>query len=109
MIEKHLIGKKVKIRWRRAFPEQRIRHLIGVVVDASENWIVAKGRYYFLAKGEAMPRVEGSDRLVAIPREAITTVRILPDNLDLNNLEFEVAGDRINIKIPGEPDASITM
>ena len=50
-----LVGKKVKIRWKRYFSEQRVWVFIGEVLEMDENWIMVKGRGYLLDKFSLSP------------------------------------------------------
>ena len=95
-----LVGKKVKIRWRRSFPEERVRVMIGTVTDMDDTLMRAKGRFFFLAKGETEPRLDDFDKDVVIPFSSINVIRVLPDDMDLENLEYETVWNRILVRVP---------
>ena len=101
-------GKKVKIRFKRYFPEQRVRVFVGTVLEMNNDWIKAQGKNYFLVKGDAKPRIDEIDKIVGIPRDNIYSIRVLPDDFDLENLSFETVDLRMVIKIPGAQAASIS-
>lgn len=104
-----LAGKKVQVRWKRYYAQQRDRVFIGEVVKMSSSWLLVEGRFYHLPKGATIPTHDRDKRTMAIPREAIWAVRVLPDDLDLENLEYAVENDLIVIKLPeGEPDLAVS-
>lgn len=103
-----LVGKKVKIRWRRSFAEERVRVMVGVVTEMTGSLIRATGRFFFLAKGEAEPRVDETPKDVVIPIAAINLIRVLPDDMDLDNLEYETVWNRIVIKVPREESTTVS-
>jgi hypothetical protein len=101
-------GKKVKIRLKRLFHEQRVRVFVGTVLEMNDAWIRARGKNYYLAKGEAKPHIDERERIVGIPRENIYALREFPDDLDLDNLTFELKDMRMVIRVPGGQAASIS-
>ena len=101
-------GKKVKIRFKRYFPEQRVRVFVGTVLEMNNDWIKAQGKNYFLVKGDAKPRIDEIDKIVGVPRDNIYSMRVLPDDFDLESLSFETIDLRMVIKIPGAQAASIS-
>ena len=101
-------GKKVKIRFKRSFPEQRVRVFVGTILEMSNDWIRAEGKNYFLVKGEARPHIDKINKIIGIPRDNVYAIRELPDNLDLDNLSFDILELRMVIEIPGEQAASIS-
>jgi len=105
-------GKKVKIRFKirfkRYFFEQRVRVFVGTILEMKDAWIKARGKSYYLVKGEAKPHIDKIDKVVGVPRENIYSIRELPENLDLENLTFEVKDLRMVIAIPGAQPASIS-
>ena len=101
-------GKKVKVRFKRYFPEQRVRVFVGTVLEMSDGWIKARGKSYYLVRGDTKPHVDKIDKVVGIPRENIYAIREFPDSLDIDNLSFDIADLRMVIKVPGEQAASIS-
>jgi len=101
-------GKKVKIRFKRYFAEQRVRVFVGTILEMDGNWVKAKGKNYYLVKGKNKPHIEKTEKIIGIPRDNIYSIRELPDDLDLDNLSFEVVDLRMVIKVPGESVANIS-
>ncbi len=101
-------GKKVKIRFKRYFVEQRVRVFVGTVLEMDNYWIKAKGKNYYLVKGDARPRIDEADKVLVIPRDNVYVVRELPDEIDLDGLSFDIVDMRMVINVPGEAAAAIS-
>ena len=101
-------GRKVKIRLKRIIGGQKVRVFVGTVLDMESAWLKVEGKFYALAKGEAKPRVDAKLRILGIPRESISVIRILPDDLDLNSLNYDIKDARMMINIGTQQPASIS-
>ncbi|MCK5160561.1 MAG: hypothetical protein KAQ99_03195 [Candidatus Aureabacteria bacterium] len=101
-------GKKVKIRLKRFAPDQKTRIFVGRVFDMNNDWVKVEGKFFTLAKGEQKPRIDKQRRTLCIPRGSISLVRILPDNLDLDNLEYSIEDTRMLVQIKGVQPLSIS-
>lgn len=101
-------GKKVKIRFKRFFAEQRVRVLVGTVLEMNNDWLKVRGKNFFLVKGDGRPRIDDSDKIIGVPRENIYSIRELPDDLDLDNFSFDIVDLRMVIKVPGEQATSVS-
>ena len=101
-------GHKVKIRLRRTSLERRARVFVGTILDMNNDWIKVEGKFYSLAKGETKPRTDNQSRILGIPRENISIIRILPDELDINNLQYTIEGNRMMIQVKNHQPVSIS-
>jgi len=101
-------GKKVKIRFKRYFSEQRVRVFVGVVLEMGDGWIKAQGKNYYLVKGDTRPHIDASNKVIGVPRENVYAIRVLPDELELDRLTFEIKDLRMVIRIPGGEVSSIS-
>lgn len=101
-------GKKVKIRFKRYFTEQKVRVIVGTVLEMNSDWLKVRGKNFFLVKGDGRPRIDDSDKIIGVPRENIYSIRELPDGLDLDNLSFDIIDMRMVINVPGEAAAAIS-
>ncbi len=101
-------GQKVKIRLKRFRFDERVRVLVGIILDMNNEWLKVEGKFYYLAKGELKPRVDKKSRVVGIPRENIYIIRILPSNLDLDNLKYTIKDNRMMIELEDHQPVSIS-
>lgn len=101
-------GEKVKIRLKKIGPEQKTRVFIGEVMDMNDAWMKVEGKFYTLAKGEKKPRIDEYKRILGIPRESISVIRILPKNTDLASLKYTIKDSRLMIELDSRQPASIS-
>jgi hypothetical protein len=101
-------GQLVKIRLKRSRENQRVRVLVGRALDMDYGWIKVEGKFFTLAKGETIPRVDEKSRILCIPRENISVARILPDNLDINDFKYTIKDNRLIIEIDDHQPLSIS-
>jgi len=101
-------GRKVKIRFKTFYAEQRHWVFVGRVEQFSESWVMVTGRGIVSLKGQVKPAdVDPEDRTLVIPRENIAHIRILPDSFDATSIQLTSRGTRAFIKVPDGPDTSI--
>jgi len=104
-----LKGKIVKLRFRRYFADQKLWVLIGKVLDFTENWLIIEGRGLVIFKGRQDPvDVDDEPRVLAVPRDNVSHIRILPDNFDLTNIRTKAERLRIYVEVDSGPDTSIS-
>jgi len=102
-------GKIVKIRFKKYFAEQRLWVFIGKVIKFTENWVMVDGKGIVIMKGKVTPvDVDKEKRIILIPRENISHIRILPDDFDIENIEIVERDMRLFVKVKNSPDTSIS-
>ena len=102
-------GKIVKIRFKKYFAEQRLWVFIGKVIKCTENWIMIDGKGIVIMKGKVTPvDVDKEKRVILVPRENISHIRILPDDFDIENIEIIERDMRLFVKVKNGPDTSIS-
>ncbi|MFN4227938.1 MAG: hypothetical protein ACK4F0_07370 [Candidatus Ratteibacteria bacterium] len=102
-------GKIVKIRFKKYYSEQRLWVFIGKVLKFTENWIMVEGKGIIVMKGQLSPvEMDKEKRIIIVPRENISHIRILPDDFDIDNIEVITKGLRIFVKVKNGPDTSIS-
>jgi len=102
-------GKIVKIRFKKYFAEQRLWVFIGKVIKFTENWIMVDGKGIVIMKGKVTPvDVDKEKRVILVPRENISHIRILPDDFDIENIEIIERDMRLFVKVKNGPDTSIS-
>jgi hypothetical protein len=102
-------GKIVKIRFKKYFAEQRLWVFIGKVIKFTENWVMVDGKGIVIMKGKVTPvDVDKEKRVILLPRENISHIRILPDDFDIENIEIIERDMRLFVKVKNGPDTSIS-
>jgi len=104
-----IVGKMVKVRFRRYFADQKLWVFIGKVLEFTESWVTVEGKALVIFKGRADPvDIDNEPRVLVIPRENIAHIRVLPDNFDINDVRTEEKRFRMYVKVDGGPDTSIS-
>jgi hypothetical protein len=107
--EEMIEGKIVKIRFKKYFAEQRLWVFIGKVIKFTENWVMVDGKGIVIMKGKVTPvDVDKEKRIILVPRENISHIRILPDDFDIENIEIVERDMRLFVKVKNSPDTSIS-
>ncbi len=101
-------GQKVKIRLKKNHSEQKMRVFVGRVLHMSNGWLKVEGKFYTLVKGERMPRIDEKNRILGIPRENISIIRILPQDIDFDNLQYTIKDNRLMISVGDNQPVSIS-
>ncbi|MCM8766664.1 MAG: hypothetical protein NC917_06265 [Candidatus Omnitrophica bacterium] len=102
-------GKIVKVRFKKYYSEQKLWVFIGKVLKFTENWIMLEGKGIIVIKGQVSPvEIDREKRIIIVPRENISHIRILPDDFDIDNIEVITRGLRIFVKVKNGPDTSIS-
>lgn len=101
-------GQLVKIRLKRNRNDQKVRVLVGRALDMDYGWIKVEGKFFTLAKGETIPRVDEKSRVLCIPRENISVARILPEHLNIDDFKYSIKDNRLIIEIDDHQPVSIS-
>lgn len=106
-----IVGKMVKVRFKRYFKEQKLWVFFGRILSVEHNCFVVEGKgvvsFYDPIPAKHKALVDEEPRVLLIPRDNVAHVRILPDGFDINRIEFMSRGVRDFVKVEGGPDTSI--
>ena len=101
-------GDIVKIRFKRYFSSQKLWIFVGKVVGLTENWVEVDGKGILFTTGQLDPLdIDKELRVLAVPRENIAHIRVLPNNFNLEKIETYKTKFRWYIKVDGGADASL--
>lgn len=103
-----LEGKIVRVRLRRNVAEQRVWVYVGEVTAFTENWVMIKGKSLsVLKRAQVEVEIEEEPRGIVIPRDNIAVIRLLPDDFDMENIQWVRLGHKVCLLVHGTPDATI--
>ena len=126
-----LKGKLVRIRFRKSSETKPTWLFVGKVFEFSEAWIGVEGKGILLyarrttdthtstLRGQEMIRtgigsenalpyeVDAETRPLMFPRDGISSVRILPDDFDVNTIRVKFVGKRVDMEVDGAPDSAL--
>ncbi len=86
----------VRIRLKKHYKEQKPFSYVGKVTAWTENWVAIEGKGIMLSRQSSTGvQIDEDIRVILIPREAIETIQLLPDSLNINNLRTTTSGQQV--------------
>lgn len=86
----------VRIRLKKHYKEQKPFSYVGKVTAWTENWVAIEGKGIMLSRQSSTGvQIDEDIRIILIPREAIETIQLLPDSLNINNLRTTTSGQQV--------------
>ena len=99
----------VRICTKRLFHEQRPWVFVGRVEDMTEHWVCIRGKGIVIVRGKTEPvEIDEELRPLALPRDNIANIRLLPDDFDLDNIKTYFDGNRAAMWVDNAPDTWIS-
>ena len=103
-----LVGKKVRVRFRRYFREQRLYVFIGTVLHWTGQLLVLNGKGIVLVKGRTHPAVvDKTMRTLVAPIGNIAHIRVLPDDFQMADIRLRMEGLIVYVIVAGAADTAI--
>lgn len=98
----------VRIKMVKRHPNQRPMSYVGKVTAFSENWVVVDGKGIMLNRHEQSGvQIDKISSAMMIPRESIESIRVLPDNFNVEKLSVNTNGQQLVLHVDGQRDAFI--
>lgn len=96
----------VRVKLKKSFREQRPFCYVGKVTAFTDCWLVVDAKGIMLSRLQANGvQIDAKAVPVLIPRENIDTIRVLPDNFDMNNIQVTTEGQQLRLVVDGPRDA----
>jgi hypothetical protein len=98
----------VRIKLKRHFTGQRPLNYIGKCIAFTDPWLVVDGKCVMVARNQSdgVQVDEGKTRHL-IPREAIESIRVLPDGFDINALKATTNGQQLLLVVEDGQDVYV--
>ncbi len=98
----------VRVKLKKFYKEQKPFSFVGKVTAFSEGWVVLDARGIMLSRAQSNGvQVDSRANPVMIPRENIESIRVLPDNYDINNITVTTEGQQLKLVVDGPRDVFI--
>ena len=95
----------VRVKLVKRFVEQRPISYVGKVTAFNDHWIVLDAKGLMLARNQTNGvQVDKRSSAMMIPRENIESIRVLPDNFNMDKLTFSTNGQQLVMLVDGERD-----
>ncbi len=97
-----LKDKMVRVRLYKSHHEQRPLSFVGKCVVFNDYWVAVTGRGIMVTRS-SKTGVQIDEKLSqhVIPRDSIETIRVLPDDFDINTLSVTTEGQQLVIPVRG--------
>ena len=98
----------VRVKLKKNFTEQRPLNYFGKCIAFTDPWLVVDGRCVMVARNQSdgVQMDEGKSRHL-IPREAIESIRVLPDNFNISAMKVTTQGQQLHVLVEDGPDVFI--
>ncbi|MFP4500348.1 MAG: hypothetical protein ACLFTT_05055 [Candidatus Hydrogenedentota bacterium] len=98
----------VRVKCKKAFHEEKPWCYVGKVTAFNDHWVVLEARGLMITRQNPQGvQVDTKPQAIMIPRENIETIRILPDNFDMANMQFTTDNQKLLLVVEGAPHAFI--
>lgn len=98
----------VRVKLIKRFHEQRPISYVGKVTGFSENWVVIEGKTIMLARQQTNGvQVDSRAKAMLVPRENIESIQVLPDNFNMEQLNFSTEGQQLVLVVDNGRDSYI--
>ncbi len=95
----------VRVKLKKYFKEQKPMCYVGKVTAFSENWVVMDAKGLMLSRLQQNGvQIDAKSNPVMIPRESIDSIRVLPDNFDINKMDVTTEGQQLRLVVDGPRD-----
>ena len=79
---------------------------VGKVSGFSEEWIILHAKGMMLSRNQPNGvQIDEKPSAILIPRDNIDSIRVLPDNFDINTIKITTEGQQIRMVVDGAQDA----
>jgi len=103
-----LKDKVVRIKLKKYFHEQKPISYVGKVTYFSDDWVVVNGKGLMLARHQPNGvQIDQAAAPVMLPRDAIESIRVLPENFDIKKLTVTTEGQQLLLTVEGAADTYI--
>ena len=95
-----LKDRMVRIRLNKSFHEQRPLSYVGKCTGFNNYWVVIEGRTCMLSRAQSNGvQIDGKSSIHVVPRNNIESIRVLPDDFDVNNIQISTEGQQLVITV----------
>lgn len=98
-----LKDKIIRVRLIKSHQQQRPLSFVGKCLIFSDSWVAVQGRVIMVTRTNKSG-VQIDDKLSqhVIPRDNIESIRVLPDDFDINNMTVTTEGQQLVFTVNGQ-------
>lgn len=93
----------VRIKLKKCFHEQRPFSYVGKVAAFGDAWVVVDGKGVMAARQQPNGvQIDDKVTRTVIPRDNIESIRVLPDDFDMKNIQATTEGQQLVLEVAGD-------
>lgn len=97
-----LKDRMVRVRLNKSYHEQRPQSFVGKCTGFNNYWVVVEGRGIMVTRSERSGvQLDAKSTVTVIPRNNIESIRVLPDDFDVNTMQITTEGQQLVLAVPG--------
>ena len=98
----------VRIKLKKNFQHHRPINYVGKVSAFNDDWVVLDARMVLLSRNQTSGvQIDKKNSATMVPRDNIESIRILPDDFDLENMDVTTEGQQLQIVVNGAANVYI--
>lgn len=98
----------VRVKLQKRYAGHRPLNYVGKVTAFNDRWVVMDAKCIMLTRQQPNGvQADTTSSAMMIPSENIESIRVLPDNFDLNKFSFTTEGQQLLLVVDGKRDCYI--
>jgi len=98
----------IRVKLKKHFHEQRPMSYVGKCTGFSDHWVILEARGVMISRQQPdNTQIDKTPSAMVIPRDNIESIRVLPDNFDVDNIKVTTEGVQIRMIVDGKRDCYI--
>ena len=95
-----LKDRMIRIRLDKSFHEQKPISYVGKCTGFNNYWVVIEGRGCMVTRAQSTGvQIDKKSSIHVVPRNKIESIRVLPDDFDINNMQVSTEGQQLVILV----------
>ena len=95
-----LTDRMIRIRLNKSYHEQRPQSYVGKCTGFNNYWVVIEGRGCMVTRSQSTGvQIDKKSSIHVVPRNNIESIRVLPDDFDLNDIQISTEGQQLVIVV----------
>lgn len=98
----------VRIKLKKNFQQHRPLSYVGKVTAFTDGWVVVDAKAILVCRSQPNgAQIDKATSAIMVPKENIESIRVLPDNFDLNTITITTDGQQIQMVVDRAADCYI--
>ena len=95
-----LKDRMIRIRLNKSYQQQRPISYVGKCTGFNNYWVVIDGRGLMVTRSQSSGvQIDAKSSINVVPRNNIESIRVLPDDFDISNMQVSTEGQQLVIMV----------